>query len=176
MRDARRDRRSGAGRGEVDALYLRCAVLIEPGLRPQRIDGRLVDAGARVLLGRRKPGGPRRLSVNSVDARQRREEQRHADADRSGDGHQPDDRLSPAGECEAQAEPGHAGTRWSRPATLPSRTTISRCAYAATRASWVTMTTVVCCLRYAATSNSMTCSPLSESSEPVGSSANRIRG
>ena len=60
--------------------------------------------------------------------------------------------------------------------TLPSRTMTSRSAYAATRASWVTSTTVVPCSRAAATSRSITCSPVSESSEPVGSSANSTSG
>ena len=47
----------------------------------------------------------------------------------------------------------------------------TRSAYAATRASWVTMTTVVPCSRASPVIRSITFSPVSESSEPVGSSA-----
>ncbi|CAI7974177.1 hypothetical protein FRAHR75_120004 [Frankia sp. Hr75.2] len=51
-----------------------------------------------------------------------------------------------------------------------------RSAYAATRAEWVTSTTVVPCSRADPTSRSMTRSPVKESSAPVGSSANSTSG
>ena len=54
---------------------------------------------------------------------------------------------------------------------MPSRTMATRSAYAAIRASWVTMTTVAPCSRASPVIRSITFSPVSESSDPVGSSA-----
>ena len=61
-------------------------------------------------------------------------------------------------------------------ATRPSRTIATRSAYAAIRASCVTRTTVAPCSRASPVIRSMTFSPVSESSDPVGSSAKMTFG
>ena len=90
-----------------------------------------------------------------------------------------DENGSPAvgkGQPQAQADHRAAPLTRSAPLTRPSRTTISRWAKAATRASWVTSMTLVFCSVAAAVNSSITCSPAIVSSDPVGSSANTTAG
>src|SRR5947209_7519903 len=91
-----------------------------------------------------QPGVAPVLRVDPVDAGQG--DQQHADAEtdgQSGDD-QPGERLAATPHGEPEAEPDHvaAGSALSA-LTRPSRTTTWRSAYAATRGSWVTSTTVV---------------------------------
>src|SRR5215470_3229771 len=124
------------------------------------------------------------------------EQQRDADGDRSGGDRQPHEGLPAAAHRQPQAQAEHYLTAFAAElageeatddssacapaalpdeprsaATRPSRTMTTRSAYAATRASWVMSTTVVPCSRASAVSRSITFSPVSESSDPVGSSA-----
>src|SRR5215831_3264953 len=109
------------------------------------------------------------------------EQQRDADGDRSGGDRQPHEGLPAAAHRQPQAEAEHYLTAFAAelageeatddssacaPAALPDEPRS-----AATRASWVMSTTVVPCSRASAVSRSITFSPVSESSDPVGSSA-----
>src|SRR5437899_658552 len=128
--------------------------------------------GARV-----EPGGAAVLGVAGIHAGQGHQQQPDPEGHGSGRDGEPDRCLPPSVERQAQTETDHDSTGSADiDVTLPSRTMTSRSAYAATLGSWVTRTTVVPCRRARATNRFMTCSPLSESSEPVGSSANRTSG
>ena len=102
------------------------------------------------------------LGVQAVHSGQGAQQQ--TDAERHGncgDGHT-QQRFPSAAQGEAQPEPDHRVAD-AVEVTSPSRTTTSRSAYAATRASWVTMITVVPWSRAARVRRSMTSSPFSES-------------
>src|SRR5262249_56394416 len=94
------------------------------------------------------------------------QQDRHAGRHAQGGDHLPHHRLGASSDSEAGREADHDVTS---AATRPSRTTTSRSAYAATRGSCVTSTTVVPAWRAASTSKAITNSPGSESSEPLGS-------
>src|SRR6202041_13679 len=116
------------------------------------------------------------------------EQQRHADGDGGRGDQQPDHGLAAAAQGELQAEADHQCTPLataddeavmvgrSMAETRPSRTIATRSAYAAIRASCLTSTTVAPCSRASPVVRSMTFSPVSESSDPVGSSAKMTFG
>src|SRR6266487_392229 len=180
LREARRHGRVRAESGDVkpvDRLPLVEVHAVVPQLAVRR-----KRAGDSCALG----AGPARLvggGLEGVELGEHAEEQRDADGDRGRGDQQPDEGLAAAAEGELQAEAEHqfipfaavageAGTMGrSTEETMPSRTVATRSAYAAIRASWVTMTTVAPCWRARSVSRSITFSPVSESSDPVGSSA-----
>ena len=82
--------------------------------------------------------------MKPIDPGERHEEQADPEGNRSGSDECAQRRFAPATESEPQSEADHRKARSSE-ATFPSRTTTSRSAYAATRGSWVTKTTVVPC-------------------------------
>ena len=141
-RDTRRYRRAGTGRGDIDSVDLRRTELVERDHPPQRIRLGLVDARANVVRGGEQPRAADVLGVKGVRTSQRDEEQRDAQRNRGGGNRESHHGFPPVRQTEAEAEPDHDTMR-SAEVTRPSRTMISRSAYAATRASWVTKMTVV---------------------------------
>jgi hypothetical protein len=146
-----------SGRGEVHASDRLAVVRVAGDLPPQGVDALRRDP----LLGREtgfEPGVSRVLRVDGVDPRERRKQQRHSYCDSKDDRDEPGQRLPPTSDREPQRE----RYRWATltgDVTRPSRTMTSGSAYAATRGSWVTRTTVVSCSRTVVVSSSITCLP-----------------
>src|SRR5207249_4016042 len=150
-------------------------------LPPQRIGRcpwpRRLGAGRAGEVAGGEPGAAGVLRMDGVHTGQRDQQKTDPDPHRQGRDGQSHGRLFAAAQGEANTETDHVATRSSSSAvTLPSRTTTSRSAYAAQRASWVTRTIVVACCRAAPTRRSITCSPVKESRDPVGSSAKTTSG
>src|SRR5262252_2389736 len=129
------------------------------------VGGQLPPCRVRVRAGRRRccvasgfqPGEARVLRVDGVEAGERDQEQADADRHRRRDKHQPRGSLPAATQRQPNPETNHeAPTRGAGDVTRPSRTMTSRSAYAATRGSCVTSTTVTPCSRAASVSRSMT--------------------
>src|SRR5262249_31147152 len=141
------------------------AVVPQLAVRRERArDGRALGTG---------PARPVGVRLESVELGEHPEEQRDADGDRGRGDQQPDQALPAAAEGEPQAEAQHQSAPFatgtdeaaaavrSTEETRPSRTMATRSAYAAVRASWVTITTVAPCSRASPVIRSMTFSPVS---------------
>ncbi len=81
--------------------------------------------------------------MDRVGPGDRGEQHADPDRDRGGQHDETHDRLPATGDGESKTETDHGATASAGVVTRPSRTMTSRSAYAATRASWVTSTTVV---------------------------------
>lgn len=172
-----RDGRTGSGGCDIDLVDGLTSEVVGAQQPPQRFRRRGAVTPTRTPRGipypgdgaRVEPGGASVLGVDGVHAGQGH--QQHPDAEGHGGGRdgQPHGCLSSPVERQAQTETDHDSTGSADiEVALPSRTTISRSAYAATLGSWVTTTTVVPCWRAAATNRFMTCSPLSAASTAAG--------
>ena len=134
--DTRRNRGVRTGRGQIHPADPLAVEVVGPQQPPQRINRgrsgrrRCLRAG----IARLQPGVARVLGVECVDAAQRGQQQPHTDRHGHCDQREAGDRFLAARDGEPQTEPNHPATLTAA-ATRPSRTMISRSAYAATRGS-----------------------------------------